>query len=73
MAKRSVLTAPPSGPTVLVPPELLLVEELLLDEELLLVEELLLDEELLLEVLPQLDGSGGAWHLQVSALHHQPL
>jgi hypothetical protein len=43
-----------------VPPELL--EEALVEDEV--------DDELLDD--PQLDGSGAAWHLQVSTLHHQP-
>jgi hypothetical protein len=63
MAKRSTSTVPPVGPTLPpVPPEDELV--LLLDDED--------DEDDEDDDEPQLAGEGGAWHLQVSALHHQP-
>jgi hypothetical protein len=60
MAKLKVSSLPPPGPRG-APLELL--DELELELELL--DELELDE-------PSPQGSGGAWHLQVSALHHQP-
>ena len=69
MAKRSAETVPPVDPTVPELPELLVDELVLL---LVLDDVVLLDDELDDVPPPQLDGAGGAWHLQVSTLHHQP-
>jgi hypothetical protein len=64
MAKRSVSSVPPVGPTE--PPVPPMLPELLEAEPL--DDELLEDEE----DPPHVERSGGAWHLHVSTLHHQP-